>query len=257
MIKYERGQVWNLYVSKNYRAGHEQNLSRPWLVLSLGIYNKSSGMITAVPITSSTNKKDFPTHVEFCNDRDEKNIILCEQIRSFDTNVKDYRFEYIGTLPPSTMEKVDVALSIHQGLHYSPITLNKLYDTMESIIKSIAYMESKNNTPKFSDQDVSEFTEKLVSQVSTTFNLDSSVLGDSMNEVSATREEITNQEDTSKKESPEKSTRINWTDDKILEFLSDTENMPMKDVMSKWGISKKTKYYSMKNYVKTLSMKKS
>lgn len=52
MVKFERGQVWMVKFKHQEAVGHEQKKDRPWLVLSVGKFNKSSGMVTMVPITT-------------------------------------------------------------------------------------------------------------------------------------------------------------------------------------------------------------
>jgi len=291
IVKFERGQIWMIrFKYPNECVGHEQQKDRPWLILSVGKFNKSSGMITAAPITT----RDYirtPAQVVFTNDRGTKNVILCENIRTFDYSSGAYILEFMGVLSDDIMERVDVALSIHLGMHYSPITLNKLYESMEAIIKSVGHMQAKAEEPKFTDDDVLNFAEKLKMLAS-----DATRVEDFDKSFSTTRMEVSlesgdnnyavhesttsiikpyyirpeyDEEDTPKVEkrvwdvpadtkedaATAKTPRIRWTQDKCQEFLQDADNLPMKQVMDKWNISKKTRYYSMKNYVQGLMMK--
>lgn len=269
IIKYERGQVWMIrHKTKPQTNGHEQDKDRPWLILSIGKFNKSSGMVTAVPITTR-DKVTTPAQVLYRNDRNQNNVILCEQVKSFDYSSGAYIFEYIGTLSPEILEEVDVAISIHLGLHYSPITLKGLYDSMEAIIKSVGFMEAKNNTPKFTDDDVLAFASKLqelaghqeMAATVVDSNEDSST-DESETIISAdeTGETIIEpatppapnppeEEDTkTRKRAP----RINWTRENCEKFLEDAEKLPMKKVMERWNMSQKSRFYSTKNYVAKL-----
>lgn len=290
IVKYERGQVWMIrFKNKNEQVGHEQQKDRPWLILSIGKFNKSSGMVTAAPITTRDNERS-PSQVRFLNDKNIYNVILCENIRTFDYTSGAYIFDYLGTVSDDILEKVDVALSVHLGMHYSPITLNKLYDSMEAIIKSVGYMQEKAGTEKFTDQDVSDFADKLISitpslkpitslssveiaepldlpkmeciemDASTMFNGPSLMkpyyVTPSKDEEGKTVHTICEkvpEEDLYKPE--KKAPRMKWTIDKCKEFINDTETLPMKKVMEKWDISKKSKYYSMKSYAQNLLMK--
>ena len=291
MCKFERGQVWMVrFKHPEELVGHEQKKDRPWLVLSVGKFNKSSGMVTMAPITTRDNIRS-PSQVLFSNDRGVNNVILCENVRTFDHSSGAYIFDYMGTISDEILEKVDVAISIHLGLHYSPITLNKLYDSMESIIKSVGYMQQKADTPKFTDDDVLHFAEKLHTlagniandEISDTKVDDSdkvtraklievegsadmgATLGEALpfrmdNKPSGTQitlstaeydgSSITNQDTINNVEV--KTKRIKWTPEICKEFLHDADTLPMKKVMEKWSISKKTRFYSMKNYAATL-----
>lgn len=277
MVKFERGQVWVVrFKYPEEQIGHEQRKDRPWLVLSIGKFNKSSSMVTMVPITTRDDVRS-PSQVLFYNDRGIKNVILCENVRTFDYSSGAYIFDYMGTLSDEVLEKVDVAISIHLGLHYSPITLNKLYDSMEAIIKSVGYMQQKADTPKFTEDDVLQFAEKLQmlagnsdsGEISTTpervedFDKSFGTTRTENNLPLTTVVEVSTPEykdpEIPKQDSIKlvevKSQRIKWTPDTCKEFLHDADTLPMLEVMKKWSISKKTRFYSMKNYAASLLRK--
>lgn len=262
MVKFERGQVWVIRFKHKESVGREQAKDRPWVILSIGKFNSSSGMITCAPITTR-DKVVTPAQVMFYNTDGQRNVVLCEQIRTFDYKSGEYILDYMGRLSDDVMEKVDVALSIHLGMHYSPITLKSLYDNMEAIIKSVRHMESQKSKV-FTDNDVSEFVEKMKSLAGTSLYTENSFI----DEVAVTKIENiidTPQGDETPNdppqeepaiETPKKSKRISWTVKTCEEFLHDAENKPMKEVMEKWGISKKTRFYSTKSYVRGLLMQK-
>lgn len=255
MVKFDRGQIWKICMKSGTVTGREQDKDRPWLVLSVAKFNHSAGMITAVPITSRKFVRT-PAQVLFTNSNNVPNVILCEQVRSFDYNSGEYEFEYLGTLSAEVLEKVDVAISIHLGLHYSPITLKSLYDSMESIIKSVGYMEQKNATPKFTDEDVAKFAEKLQSlakhqEIEEQGEGRKPAEGEGIPKtpVGKKKAECVDKGTKSKKK------RIQWTKDTCKTFLHDAENLPMNRVMEKWDISSKARFYSMKQYAQTLLKK--
>ncbi len=298
MVKFERGQVWMIrHKYQNPAVGHEILKDRPWLILSIGKFNKSSGLLTAVPLTTR-DKVVSPAQVIFNTERGHNNVILCEQIRTFDHTSGAYIFDFLGNLSPEVLERVDVAVSIHLGMHYSPITLKKLYDSMEAIIKSVGYMQQKADTPKFTDEDVNQFAEKLkmlaadtlesevVTEESPKFdawgvptretiiaetqeaskvdawrgkNFTAAAIAET--QVSATVEDTTEHqvEDTEPKEETNsaetKQKRIKWTPETCEEFLRDADTLPMKQVMNKWNILKKARFYSMKKYAADLMKK--
>lgn len=278
MCKFERGQVWMVRFKHPESVGHEQAKDRPWLVLSVGRFNSSSGMLTAVPITTRDEVRS-PSQVKFVNWYGKNNVIYCEQVRTFDHSSNAYIFEFLGQVSDEVLEKVDVAISIHLGLHYSPITLKKLYDSMEAIIKSVCYMQQKADTPKFNDDDVLQFAEKLQMLADNTAhdeisankveNFDRSSDNTRIEVKHPTSEipttttkkievstaeykepDIPNQETIKNVEV--KTQRIKWTPELCREFIHDADTLPMKKVMEKWSISKKSRFYSMKNYAATL-----
>lgn len=278
MVKFNRGQVWYIKWKNKTYSGHEQQKDRPWVVLSVAKYNKSSGMITAVPVTTR-NRIESPAQVEFSNDRDVLNVILCEQIRSFDTESGSYEFQYMGSLSDEVLNKVDTALAIHLGLKYSPVTLDLLNSTIKSTVENIISLH-KNDNKVFTEDDVINFAEKLqdltVSSISDssldTSSKDSGKISDKptvpITVVTAKKKRdpdtydlmidgrVLTEEDRQReldearrrREEKESRKRIKWDKKTCKEFLDDTINLPMIDVMKKWNISKKTRYYSMKNY---------
>lgn len=270
MVKYERGQVWIIrHKYKNDAVGHEQSKDRPWLILSVGKFNKSSGCFTAVPITTR-DKARTVAQVHFFNERGDSNVIMCEQIKTFDHSSGAYIFDYMGQLSDEVLEKVDVALSVHLGLHYSPITLKSLYDSMESMIKSIGYMQDKDSSPKFTDDDVLQFAEKLQMLASTPATQEvSATYVNPLDKYRGIPEEddeeptnvvvasLTRIDEVVKppEPTPEKAPRMKWTKEKCEEFLQDCDTMPMSKVMDKWNMLKKSKFYSMRNYTQNLLMK--
>lgn len=276
MCKFERGQVWMVRFKHPESVGHEQSKDRPWLVLSVGKFNSSSGMLTAVPITTRDEVRS-PSQVKFVNWYGKNNVICCEQVRTFDHSSNAYIFEFLGQVSDEVLEKVDVAISIHLGLHYSPITLKKLYDSMEAIIKSVCYMQQKADTPKFNDDDVLQFAEKLQMLAGNTAHdeISATKVEDFDKSFDNTRIEVkhpTSEIPTTKKievstaeyKEPDipnqetiknvevKTQRIKWTPELCREFIHDADTLPMKKVMEKWSISKKSRFYSMKNYAATL-----
>lgn len=270
MMKYERGQVWMIRPKEDRSVGHEQSKDRPYLIVSVGKFNNTSGMITIVPLTSR-NQTCSPSQVLI--DRDDKgykNVIMCEQIKTIDHSSGYYSMEFMGVLSDDVMRQVDKALSIHLGMQYSSLSLDVLYDSIESIVKGVLNTNTDKSKP-FTDEDVLDFAIKVqeltkknmpeTSSVSdaevTNFVSDTTVTGptviedeDSSTSEPAVEDSVSNTDAPTGSE--DKTTRITWTPEKCKEFISDTENLPMTKVMEKWNISKKTRYYSMRNYARYL-----
>lgn len=257
MVKFTRGQVWMVRFKSVEAVGHEQKKDRPWLVLSVDRFNKSSGMVTMVPITTRDSIVS-PSQVLFYNERGIKNVILCENIRTFDYSSGAYIFDFMGNISDEVLEKVDVAISIHLGLHYSPLTLSKLYESMEAIIKSVSHMQQKAETPVFTDDDVLQFAEKLqmlASEPAPVEEKDTTPVIKEVEEPVSTIEEKIPTPVKQITKSTVKNSRMKWTPEICKEFLEDAESQPMKKVMEKWNIMKKSRFYSMKNYAATLLKK--
>lgn len=259
MVKYERGQIWIIRWKNPTYVGREQAKDRPWLILSVGKFNQTSGMFTAVPITSRSTICT-PAQVLFTNDSGKYNVILCEQIRTFDYKSGEYILDYLGNISNDILEKVDVALSVHLGLHYSPITLKSLYDSMEAVVKSIGHLQKNEDSKKFTDDDILEFADKLQMLASTGNGVKESIFEESPEFVIDTVERkdtntIPKQDSLNSMVKVTSKKRIKWTLETCKEFLEDSENLPMKQVMEKWGISKKPRFYSMKHYAQSVLTK--
>ena len=113
MIK--RGQLY--YADLSPVIGSEQGGIRPVLILQNDVGNKFSPTVIAAATTSRLTKAKLPTHIalekdKFCLPKDS--IVLLEQIRTLD---KSRLLDYIGELPPDTMNQVNTALLISLGFY--------------------------------------------------------------------------------------------------------------------------------------------
>ena len=109
--KFLRGQVWWVGGKQNKIEGCIQTTNRPHLIIGNNVGNRCSPVLLVVPCTTE-EKKPMPTHVEF-EMNGKKNTILCEQIKTIDT---DEMLSYMFTLDEETMEKVNKALKVSIGL---------------------------------------------------------------------------------------------------------------------------------------------
>ena len=115
MIK--RGELY--YADLSPVVGSEQGGIRPILIVQNDTGNKYSPTIIAAAVTSKLNKAKLPTHIELNANEfglNKDSVILLEQIRTLD---KRRLKERIGELPPSKMQKVNVALLISLGFDES------------------------------------------------------------------------------------------------------------------------------------------
>jgi mRNA interferase MazF len=96
----ERGDVLWLHFSP--QAGHEQAGRRPALCLSPKIYNEKTSLGLFCPITSKV--KGYPFEIQLPEDFPVKGVILADQIRNLDWNVRKALF--IAKVPEEVLEEV-------------------------------------------------------------------------------------------------------------------------------------------------------
>lgn len=68
--------------------GHEENKSRPALVISGDKFNKYCNMTFIVPISHANN---YPLHIDLPNGIKTTGKVLCEHIRSVDLNAREWK----------------------------------------------------------------------------------------------------------------------------------------------------------------------
>ncbi len=101
-----RGEVY--YADLSPVIGSEQGGVRPVLI----IQNKYSPTIIVAAITSKTDKKKLPTHVDIGDVLSKESIVLLEQIRTID---KARLRQKIGVVKEEVMKKIDSGLSLSVG----------------------------------------------------------------------------------------------------------------------------------------------
>ncbi|CDZ23303.1 transcriptional modulator of MazE/toxin MazF [[Clostridium] cellulosi] len=109
-----RGDIY--YADLSPVVGSEQGGVRPVLIVQNDIGNKYSPTVIAAAITSQTSKTKLPTHININADKcglAKDSVVLLEQIRTLD---KRRLKERMGALDYTSMQKVDMALSISFGL---------------------------------------------------------------------------------------------------------------------------------------------
>ena len=113
-----RGELY--YADLSPVVGSEQGGVRPVLVVQNDVGNKYSPTVIAAAVTSKMTKAKLPTHIEIAGRSyglQKDSVILLEQIRTLD---KRRLKERIGSLPLSTMQKVDGALPTGPGCTGGP-----------------------------------------------------------------------------------------------------------------------------------------
>ena len=102
----KRGDLF--YVAIPSAVGSEMYKTRPAVIVSNNIINKTSPTVMVVYCTSSTQKRDMPEHVVI-RSTPVRSIALCEGISCVDKS----RIEnYIGHITEREMVQIDLALMI-------------------------------------------------------------------------------------------------------------------------------------------------
>lgn len=105
-----RGEVY--YADLSPVIGSEQGGIRPVLIIQNNVGNRYSPTIIVAAITSKTDKKRLPTHVDIGDVLAKESIVLLEQIRTID---KARLRQKIGVVNEDVMKKIDSGLSLSVG----------------------------------------------------------------------------------------------------------------------------------------------
>ncbi len=89
-------------VSFSPTIGSEQAGYRPAVVISNETFNKHTNLLIVLPITNTNN--GFPLHVTLDEGCETKGFILCEHIKSIDSNTR--KIKVVEQLPKDIMKKV-------------------------------------------------------------------------------------------------------------------------------------------------------
>ena len=102
MARILRGDI--IWADLNPTIGHEQSGMRPILVLSHEVFNKNSGTVIAVAITSQPQRAGFPLTLELEETKlPKKSWVKISQIRTL--SVKRLR-KKLGTANPEQLELI-------------------------------------------------------------------------------------------------------------------------------------------------------
>lgn len=91
------------------QIGVEMKKRRPAIVVSVDEFQKRTGLVWLVPITSNV-REGFPLHVEL-DEGGTVGTVICEQVKSFDYNARNWR--RVGVASDEVMDKVrDIVFAI-------------------------------------------------------------------------------------------------------------------------------------------------
>ena len=102
MARILRGDI--IWADLNPTIGHEQSVLRPILVLSHEVFNKNSGTVIAVAITSQPQRASFPLTLELEETQlPKRSWVKISQIRTL--SVKRLR-KKLGTAQPEELDLI-------------------------------------------------------------------------------------------------------------------------------------------------------
>ncbi len=84
------------------QSGHEQRGRRPALVVSNDLFNKSTGLCIACPVTNT--RRDYPFHVSIPEGKDVTGVVMVEQVKSIDFRSRSVK--NIGAAPEQVLQEV-------------------------------------------------------------------------------------------------------------------------------------------------------
>ena len=108
--KFIRGQVWWQKPAPIRQAGVQSD-GRPVVIISNNAGNRFSPVVTVIPLTTA-DKKPLPTHVKMLMEDGRVSIVLCEQLRTINTELLE---SYIGTLDDTKLTEIEGATLIALG----------------------------------------------------------------------------------------------------------------------------------------------
>ena len=109
----KRGDIW--LVTLNPTAGHEQQGTRPVLIVSPAAFNRVTGTPVVLPITtggSFARRRGFAVSLEDAGTR-TTGVIRCDQPRALDFEAR--KSKRLESVPESTMDDVLARLAAILG----------------------------------------------------------------------------------------------------------------------------------------------
>jgi mRNA interferase ChpB len=106
----ERGDIW--LVSLDPTAGHEQQGTRPVLIVSPAPFNKLTATPVVLPITTGGNfarRRGFAVSLQDAGTR-TTGVIRCDQPRALDVGARNGR--HVDTVPDQIMDEVLARVSV-------------------------------------------------------------------------------------------------------------------------------------------------
>jgi mRNA interferase MazF len=100
------------FISFDPQAGREQAKNRPALVVTARLWNVTTGLLVACPITSTV--KGWGSHIVLVGTETTTGFVMTEQVKSLDWRARGARF--VERAPSEVLEQVRNALGVILGV---------------------------------------------------------------------------------------------------------------------------------------------
>lgn len=237
---------------RNYQSKLEYG-RRPWVVVSSDDFNRSSNLVSIVPLTSLDDTSSeyimsSKSHVQYtCGSKGS--AVLCEQIRTIDSIELG---DYIYTLSPEIMNDIDDALSHHLGMGrkvvYTDIGLDSSLKDIEKVVESIILEKFNSVRKEVTEQDLDGATRRLATKITNLFTLEEEPskevvkVESGLERFNRRYKNYSGFSDNSEEvcSSNSKNYKNRWDIDKAKQFISDYKcvdvSISREDFLFKWGL---------------------
>lgn len=268
LLYYPRGSVWMCDLSQIKSTEGVQSGNRPAVVISNNLGNISNKSVLIVLITSNIEKRKTGINVEFVNNRDELNVVLCNQVHTIS---KECLLRYLGIIPDAVMLDIEAGIKTAFGMKTLEADISILEHTVSKIISSY---ERKMLFNQQLDSITSEQVNNIATQLEELFKdvviplgraHDSAPLLTSFAQSVDKQVSIENNTNSQSNSSQYKSeiglkpkTQLKkprgfWTKDRKIEFIRDSETMSFEEMREKWDMqSAKTVQQMLSNFKRSL-----
>ncbi len=211
-----------------------QQKERPYLVVSNNKCNTFSNVVTVVPIITR-NEAKIPVQVKFFFE-DRPQIILVEQICT--ANIEDLG-DYVCTVSDEILEQVTDAIMMQVGYKYkdSNLILDDFISQLNKIIHRISE-DSKRKKSLIDSKQIKEVTDNILKVIAENFSVN---LENNTNDLLKVAESST---------SKHKERKCKYTIEMMEQALSDYEELPISDFMTKYQCSTRKVASSRVYYIK-------
>lgn len=245
-------------VKSNYHTiSSVQQGNRPAVIFSSDFGNRTNSTVIVLKITSCSEKGSKSVNVHYLDESGKSNVVLCNQITTVD---KSDLLEYMYTLSDETMRKVETA---HQlATDTVPVKVDDKIDKIYKILEDLAVIKSNclhdtsrdekfiaeianelqklyANMSKYHDSTVEELRNSIpaINDSNAKIRMGLHNVGKSTESKSSSENNVN---DLSKgNRNSGKQSRVRkpsgyWTDERIKEFVSDKDKLPLNDWMEKY-----------------------
>lgn len=101
-VIYNQGDI--VWINFNPTQGHEQKGRRPAIVYSLPDFQRLTGLIAVMPITTKLHR--YNINIELPSELKTRGYIICQQFRTIDADAEEREVKLIETVPRTIVDKI-------------------------------------------------------------------------------------------------------------------------------------------------------